>query len=93
MLHIYVLHCPCNLHILHAYVHTLVHNIVIVTVTVIIVIALHTCKRNGCYKGELPQNFSIKVNMRRVVFYVSFHQLFISLEEEGGKAKWHYIRH
>ena len=77
--------CPCNLYVLHTHVHTLVYNIVIVTITVIIVITLHTCKRNGCYKGELPETFSIQVNMRRIVF-MSIHQFFVSFGGGGRKG-------
>ena len=47
----------------------------------------------GCYKGELPETFSIQVDMRRLVFYVCSPAFQASLVEVGGKAIWHYIRH
>ena len=45
----------------------------------------------GCYKGELPETFSIQVDMRRVAFYVSNHQLFISFGGGGRERQYSII--
>ena len=60
-----------GLYIFNTHVHTLVYN------TVIIVITYSTLVNAiGFYKGESPETFSIQINMSRVAFYVSIHQLF-----------------
>ena len=69
--------CATCIYFMHT--HICLFNIV----TVIIVITL---VKNGCFKGESPETFSIQVDMRRVAFYVSIHQLFISFGGGGRKG-------
>ena len=44
------------------------------------------------YKGELPETFSIQVDLRMVGFMSLFTSFHTSLVEEGRKTIWHYIR-
>ena len=57
-----------------------------IIVTVIVVIILHTCKYNWLLQSELPDTFSIQVNMRRVVFMSLYTSFSFLLVEEGRKG-------
>ena len=39
----------------------------------------------GCYKGILPETFSIQVDMRRIDFMSPFTNFATPLVEEGGR--------
>ena len=58
----------------------------IILLLLLLLLLSHSTLVNNCFRGELPETFSIQVNMRRVVFYVSIHQLFISFGGGGRKA-------
>ena len=68
------------------FMHTCIHLYIILLLLLLLLLSYSKHANNWLLQGESPETFSIQVDMRRVVFYVSIHQLFISFGGRGSKG-------